>query len=68
PSIPVPGMSAIALPIKSATGRTFAALGFGAINERMHVDRIEQVLLPPLRAEVDGLGRKFDLLEAEGLL
>ncbi|MFK7751108.1 MAG: IclR family transcriptional regulator, partial [Sedimentitalea sp.] len=29
PSIPVPGMSAIALPIKSATGRTFAALGFG---------------------------------------
>lgn len=68
PSIPISGMSAIALPVQNKNGRVFAALGIGAINERMHIERIEQVLLPALRHETDNLAQKFDQLEAGGLL
>ena len=68
PSIPVQGMSAVALPIQLTTGQTLAAVGIGAINERMSMERIETVLLPLLKSEVTGLADKFDLLEAQGIL
>lgn len=68
PSIPVPGMSAVALPIQTGTGRIVAAIGIGAINERMKMDRIEGELLPLLREEVATLSAKFSELERENLL
>lgn len=68
PSTVIPGMSAIGLPIITATGRVVAALGIGAINDRMSMTRIENDLLPALREEVATLTEKTSLLEKEGLL
>lgn len=68
PSIAIPGMSAVALPIVSEAGTIVAAIGIGAINERMSMARIEGDLLPVLRREAECLRRKFSLLETEGLL
>ena len=68
PSIPIPGMSAVALPVMTANGTLVCAMGIGAINERMSVERIEGLLIPALRTEVDQLSRKFTRLEQEGLL
>lgn len=68
PSIAISGMSAVGLPIVTKNGRLVAALGIGAINERMKLDRIESLLVPTLRKEVDHLSERFTLLEAEGLL
>lgn len=68
PSIPVPGMSAVAIPIQTESGRLIAAIGIGAINERMTMERIEGELITLLRAECAGLARKFSTLDAEGLL
>jgi len=67
PSIPIPGMSAVALPIRTSGGRLVAAIGIGAINERMSEARIEQELVPLLRHEVALLGEKLSALEEEGL-
>lgn len=67
PSIPVPGMSAVALPIQTSSGRLCAAIGIGAINERMTKTRIEDELIPLLREEVTLLSKKFSVLEQEGL-
>ncbi len=64
----IPGMSAVALPIVTGKGRTVAAIGIGAINDRMNDTRIEGELLPLLRREVALLTVQFDALEAEGLL
>lgn len=68
PSTVIPGMSAIGLPIISASGRVVAAMGIGAINERMSLARIETDLLPVLREEVAILADKATILEREGLL
>lgn len=68
PSIPVPGMSAVGLPIKTASGRIVAAIGIGAINDRMSISRIEGELVPLLRREVAHLADKFSELEREDLL
>lgn len=68
PSLVVPGMSAVSLPILTSSGRLVAALGIGAINERMSEGRIEGELLPLLRGEVALLSEKFDELEQENLL
>lgn len=68
PSIVVPGMSAIALPVISRRGRLVAALGIGAINERMSPDRIEGTLLPLLQTETKNLTKRINALEAEGML
>ena len=67
PSIPVPGMSAIGLPILTRRGRLVAAFGIGAINDRMSMERIESKLVPLLREEVALLSEKFSVLEQEGL-
>ena len=45
-----------------------AAVGIGAINERMSEARIEGELLPLLREEVAVLSEKFSELEGENLL
>lgn len=68
PGIVISGMSAIGLPIVSRNGRLVAALGIGAINERMTFDRIRTVLLPMLQRETKALRSKFSILEKEGLL
>lgn len=68
PSIPVPGMSAVALPILTTSGRLVAAIGIGAVNDRMSETRIEGELLPLLQAEVALLSEKFSELEQENLL
>lgn len=68
PSIPVPGMSAVAIPIQTDGGRLVAAIGIGAINERMTMERIDGELIPLLREECTGLAQKFSTLDAEGLL
>lgn len=68
PSIVVPGMSAISLPVLTASGRLVAAIGIGAINERMSETRIESKLLPLLIEEVLVLSDKFSELEGEDLL
>lgn len=68
PSIPVPGMSAVALPLVTRSGRLVAAIGIGAINDRMSQDRIDGELLPLLRGEVAVLSDKFTELEQDNLL
>jgi DNA-binding IclR family transcriptional regulator len=68
PSIPVPGMSAIGLPIQTRSKRLVAAIGIGAINDRMSRGRVETELLPVLRREVALLSDKFSELERENLL
>lgn len=67
PGIVVAGMSAIALPIVTESQRLVGAIGIGAINERMTIDRIEAELLPCLRDEIEILGKEFSVLEKEGL-
>ncbi|MEZ5714595.1 MAG: IclR family transcriptional regulator [Paracoccaceae bacterium] len=67
PSIPVPGMSAIGLPIVTRSGRVAAAFGIGAINDRMSEARIEGELVPLLRKETALLSEKLSELEQEGL-
>jgi DNA-binding IclR family transcriptional regulator len=67
PSIPVPGMSAVALPVITKNGRLGAAIGIGAINDRMSKNRIEDVLVPLLQKEVALLAEKFGALEQERL-
>lgn len=68
PSIPVPGMSAIALPIRTREGELIAAIGIGAVNERMRPERIENELVPLLRREVTVLSDAFSELKQEDLL
>ncbi len=68
PSIVIPGMSAVGLPIVTGSGRLIAAVGIGAINDRMSRARIEGELVPLLRREVKVLGEKFGILEGEGLM
>ena len=68
PSTVVAGMSAVGLPILTESGRLVAAVGIGAINDRMSLDRIETELVPLLREEVAVLSAKFSILEKEGLL
>lgn len=68
PSLVIPGMSAIALPILTAAGRLVAAIGIGAINDRMSAARIEEELVPLLREEVGLLAEKFSILEKEELI
>ncbi len=68
PSIAIPGMSAIGLPIVTKSGSVVAAIGIGAINERMTTKRIEGVLMPVLRREVDQLSTRFSVLEEGGVL
>ncbi len=60
-------MSAIALPIITAGGRLVAAMGIGAINDRMSAARIEEELVPMLREEVGLLVEKVSILEKEEL-
>lgn len=67
PSIPVPGMSAVGLPIITRGGKLAAAVGIGAINDRMNEARIEGELVPLLQTEVATLAEKFSELEQEGL-
>lgn len=67
PSLVIPGMSAIALPIITAGGRLVAAMGIGAINDRMSAARIEGELVPMLREEVGLLVEKVSILEREEL-
>lgn len=67
PSIPVPGMSAVGLPIVTQNGRVGAAIGIGAINDRMTTNRIESELVPLLQREANMLSDKFSELEQEGL-
>lgn len=64
----IPGMSAVGLPILTDNGRLIAAIGLGAINERMTLERIENDLVPLLREEVSRLSARFSLLEKEGLM
>ena len=68
PSTVVAGMAAVGLPILTGSGRLVAAIGIGAINDRMSLDRIKNVLVPLLREEVAVLSEKFSILEKEGLL
>lgn len=68
PSLVIPGMSAVALPVVIDNSRAIVSIGIGAINERMSQTRIEQDLLPLLRREVDVLTERFETLDAEGLL
>lgn len=68
PSRVVPGMSAVGLPILTENGRLIAAIGVGAINDRMPLDRIERDLVPLLREEVSRLSTRLSLLEKEGLI
>lgn len=68
PSIPVPGMSAVGLPIVTRGERLVAAIGIGAINDRMSEVRIEGELVPLLRKEAALLADKFSELEQENLL
>jgi len=68
PSIAIPGMSAVGLPIATARGRLVAALGIGAINDRMGTERIETELVPMLRREAQLLAQKFSALDREELL
>ncbi len=67
PSIPVPGMSAVALPVITRKGTLGAAVGIGAINDRMSETRIDADLVPLLRSEVARLSDKLSELEREGL-
>jgi len=64
----IPGMAAISLPIVTQKGRLVAAMAIGAVTDRMSLKRIETLLLPALRKEIDKVTARFDLLEAEGLL
>jgi DNA-binding IclR family transcriptional regulator len=68
PSIPVPGMSAVALPIVTRGDTLVAAIGIGAVNDRMSRSRIEEELLPLLHKEVAALSASFSELEQEMLL
>ena len=54
--------------MQQAVGEDVAAVGIGAINDRMKLDRIESELLPVLREEAGLLADKFTILEKEGLL
>lgn len=67
PSIVIPGMSAVALPIITRSGRLIAAIGIGAINDRMTIERIESELVPLLREEAAVLSEKISILEQEEL-
>lgn len=67
-SFVIPGMSAVALPVLGRNERAIVAIGIGAINERMGMNRIEDELLPLLRREVAVLTSRFETLDAEGLL
>ena len=68
PSIVIPGMSAVALPVISKKGTLVAGLGIGAINERMAMSRVEGELVPMLRREVGHLVKRLNELEKGGLL
>jgi len=61
----VGGMSAIAVPVMTASGRLVAALAIGAINERMDQSRIDDLLLPGLKREARQLAGRFNALEKE---
>ncbi|MZR21819.1 helix-turn-helix domain-containing protein [Sneathiella chungangensis] len=61
----VSGMSAIAVPVVTASGRLVAALAIGAINERMEQARIDDILLPGLRREARRLADRLTAFEKE---
>lgn len=61
----VSGMSAIAVPVMTASGRLVAALAIGAINERMEASRINDLILPGLKREARRLAGRFNALEKE---
>lgn len=61
----VSGMSAIAVPVVTASGRLVAALAIGAINDRMKQSRIDDLLLPGLKREARRLAGRFNALERE---
>ena len=62
----IPGMAAVSLPIFTRQGRLVAALAIGAVTDRMSLERIETLLVPALRREVEIVSARFDLLETEG--
>ncbi len=64
----VPGMSAVGLPIITASGRLVAAIAIGAINDRMTQERIETVLIPALRNEANRLSDRLSTLESKNLV
>jgi len=68
PGIAIPWMSAVALPILTEGGTVVAAIGIGAINERMTTERIDGILIPALHRAVAQLSRRFNLLEEGGML
>ncbi|HFC04133.1 MAG TPA: IclR family transcriptional regulator [Rhizobiales bacterium] len=53
----IPGMSAVAVPVLTRSGRAAAALTIAAINERMTDDRIEAELVPALKQEAKKLSQ-----------
>ncbi|MAZ04714.1 MAG: transcriptional regulator [Sneathiella sp.] len=61
----VSGMSAIAVPVITDSGRPVAALAVGAINDRMGQARIGNLLLPELKREARGLADRLNALEKE---
>jgi DNA-binding IclR family transcriptional regulator len=61
-------MSAVGLPIITASGRLVAAIAIGAINDRMTQERIETVLIPALRNEANRLSDRLSTLESKNLV
>ena len=61
----VSGMSAIAVPVITDSGRPVAALAVGAINDRMGQARIDNLLLPELKREAHSLADRLNALEKE---
>ena len=68
PGLVVPGMTAVGLPIVTASGKIAGAIGIAAIDSRMTSDRVERTLLPAMRTEVALLTERFESLEEEGLI
>ncbi len=63
----VPGMSAVGLPIITASGRLVAAIAIGAINDRMTQERIETVLIPALRNEANRLSADIPQIASKSM-
>lgn len=59
----VPGMSAIAVPVKTPAGRLVGGLAIGAIRDRMTPGRIADVLLPALRSEAKRISDDLGALD-----
>lgn len=61
----VRGMSAIGVPVITASGRLVAALAIGAIDERMKQERIDELILPGLKREARRLADRLNAMEKE---